>query len=1207
MNKHVFRNLLALLSRENRKSAFLNCLVPRSGSKRLDLKTLDAVGPFTARDILKAIYSNHEFAVKIPLKLYDLKDNDLDKLLVEAGDYLDFVLRRLYLLNEEIRSEKGCDTLYLGYPVLQHRHPLNSELNFTAPLLLWKVSLRPSPQYDHWILERKHDDPIRLNQALKNWLIENHLPIPVEPPEELLEEGHLDYEALGQYVAGLSEVFGIGEDWKSLLLNTDTLGPDPLPDPIDTQTTPPGFRLYTAAVLGIFEAYREAIIQDLNNYMEQGLERDLNQPNAPLFDRFAFPAVQLDTSQQLTLTKVGSGGHSVIHGPPGTGKSTVLTGIITTALANHRRVLMVCEKKAALDVIANRLDELGLRQVYALIQDASADRKAVVTKARSLHDRIPVIPVPKKEWSTHLSEDWNMLSDAWRRYGVEFAKPLWNGKSIEDILIEITTLSSHESFSRESLPSIRDEQVLPLLSALENDEAFGALVKHCSDNLLMMVKLLDFIEQSKWSQDVLEDGERFVAHYGEEVKRNDRHIENTQRLVRIVEDLIPFQKEHEYYLVHKGLLRWVRWIGSQAHRRYRAIYQQLELYALSMDTGPGLPGPDLGHYVVDLKQNLTKSYQYAKLLSQLSCNKVDLIAHVNSLKELRNLNLNWSAKEFFFNFSKSESHSEASHLQHFRYAALVGLVRTQFKLLESVFSDEKLSCSIEVLENAASECLDRILDHHVRSCQAAIAVADRKYGFKRLYNLRGQAGQTRNSLHHLTTSDKGLWMTLFPVTLCTPETASILFAGDNELFDMVLFDEASQMRIEESMAAMLKGKTIVVAGDMHQMPPSNWFEATGTHDLLSDDDPESDVGSLRIDSLLEYCIEHASFSDSYLTYHYRSEHPALIQFSNAAFYGNLKPLPIRESSVPFEIHQVDGTYINQTNPAEAVALVDALLKVDVGADGDYPSVGVVTLNLKQRDYIVSEIIRRRRKSAADDAKFLALEKAGLFVRNLENIQGDERDVIFLSTTFGRDLELQFRRNFGKLATRQGYRLLNVLITRARTQYVVFTSIPQEELSSYELLLISRKENWGYGMLYAWLEYIRMSVEISGWEKSPVLALLHKNRAGQSPIEAHAPESEERLAVLNALLEGALPGIETNNLPTGFQAASASSSSNVLTAQKVGQYEVDWLSQSDLSSAMASKAIFLLWGASKLPNFDLHYLIQRKRYLSSKGILSENLS
>ncbi len=124
----------------------------------------------------------------------------------------------------------------------------------------------------------------------------------------------------------------------------------------------------------------------------------------------------------------------------------------------------------------------------------------------------------------------------------------------------------------------------------------------------------------------------------------------------------------------------------------------------------------------------------------------------------------------------------------------------------------------------------------------------------------------------------------------------------------------------------------------------------------------------------------------------------MIQFSKAGFYGNLKPLPLRASGVPFEIHEVNGTYIYQTNPEEAFSLVDVLLKVEPDLDGEFPSVGVVTLNLKQRDFIVGEIIRWRRESIDDDRKMLALEKAGLFVRNLENIQGDERDLIFLSTT-----------------------------------------------------------------------------------------------------------------------------------------------------------------------------------------------------------------
>lgn len=1205
MNKSVFRSLQALLSRENRKSAFLNCLVQRSGAKRLDLKTLDGVGPFTARDILKAVYSNREFEVKIPLRLNDLNDSDLDKLLVKAGDQLDLVLRRLYLMNEEVRSEKGRDALYLGYPILQHRHPIDKDLNFTAPLLLWKVSLKPSKQYDHWILERKQDDPIRLNHALRIWLLENRLPIPAEPSEELLEEGHLDYEGIKDYISALSAVFGIQEDWTKSLKNIDTLGPDPLPDPIDEQSTPPGFRLYTSAVLGIFQAYREAIIQDLNHYIDQGLERDLSKEQSPLFDRFEFSPVEMDASQHLTHTKVGQGGHAVIHGPPGTGKSTVLTGIITTALANQRRVLMVCEKKAALDVIASRLDQLGLHHVYALIQDATADRKAVVTKARAIHDNLPSLPVQDKAWSSNLADLWRTLGQAWDHYGIELKKSLWDDHSVESLLTLLAKESSSESSRSGERPPLSEEQATALLKALENEKQFAELLEVCNNHSAMLRKISAFVRQSQWPEEVFKDGQQFVNHYSAEIEQNSRRIHHYQRLLGVAEDLVPLQKEHEYHQLKNGLWRFARWITSPSYRQYQSLSQKLILYAASAEYKAGPLGLDLIHYAADIRRALNKIHQDENNLKEISCSESDMALLVNCLNDFRKLNLGWIPDDLSTYSAGEGTKSTNAQIQHLRSIALVGLVKGHLQYLESVFGAAKLDEAISVLENASIECIQRIIHFHKKSSQAAIQLADRKFGFRRLYNLRGQSGQTRNSLHHIASTDKDLWMTIFPVTLCTPETASILFAGESELFDMVLFDEASQMRVEESMAAMLKGRTVVVAGDKHQMPPSNWFEATSAYDLLNDDDPESEEGSLNTDSFLEYCIDHAAFSDNYLTFHYRSEHPALIQFSNAGFYGNLKPLPLRASGVPFEIHEVNGTYIYQTNPEEAFALVDALLKVEPDLDGEFPSVGVVTLNLKQRDFIVGEIIRRRRESSEDDRKMLALEKAGLFVRNLENIQGDERDLIFLSTTFGRDLEGQFKRNFGKLATRQGYRLLNVLITRARSRYVVFTSIPSEELSAYEYLLTIRKENWGYGLFYAWLTYIRQSVATRNWELSPVLELLHKNRTGETITDEQSAVPMDRLMVLQAILDGSLPGLGNGCLLDAGLGDAGSSFAMLKTGQKIGQFEVDWLSSADSRNSEQARAIYLMWGASRLLYPSLYFVIQRNHYFRLKGITIQN--
>jgi superfamily I DNA and/or RNA helicase len=259
---------------------------------------------------------------------------------------------------------------------------------------------------------------------------------------------------------------------------------------------------------------------------------------------------------------------------------------------------------------------------------------------------------------------------------------------------------------------------------------------------------------------------------------------------------------------------------------------------------------------------------------------------------------------------------------------------------------------------------------------------------------------------------------------------------------LVIFDEASQIRVEDAFTGLLKGRTVVIAGDRHQMPPSNWFEAD-TDDRLTTVLTESvtDVlaeQALHAESILDFAIQHRYFGDTYLTYHYRSEHADLIAFSNAAFYGNLKPMALNHIQQPFGFHAVNGLYGGQTNEQEAMAVVKWLLAVEPNERDELPSIGVATLNLKQRDLILKLLMRERRLSDEANSKVARLEEAGLFIRNLENIQGDERDIIVLSTTFGVNEEGLFSRHFGKLGTRAGYRLLNVLVTRARTHIHVFS-------------------------------------------------------------------------------------------------------------------------------------------------------------------------
>lgn len=379
-----------------------------------------------------------------------------------------------------------------------------------------------------------------------------------------------------------------------------------------------------------------------------------------------------------------------------------------------------------------------------------------------------------------------------------------------------------------------------------------------------------------------------------------------------------------------------------------------------------------------------------------------------------------------------------------------------------------------------------------------------------LYNKRSSINHKRLTLRQIVQRDTDLFTNFFPIILTTPDVCSNLFQGKNFYFDNVVFDEASQLKLEDNLPAMLKGKNIIIAGDEHQMPPSSYFSKVFDGIIEDEDDiePENDVityknSLLNIESLLDFATE-SQFEKNHLDFHYRSKHPYLIDFSNHAFYNSrLKPLPTTSETQPIEFFQVDGIFDDHTNKEEAEKVLEILKNIQPLKDGNYPSVGIATFNISQRNFIKRKIVQQTNlpRNEIFKEKIQGLEAAGLFIKNLGNIQGDERDIIIVSTTYGRKSGGKFIQSFGPINHTKGYKLLNVIITRAKEKIYVCNSIPEEIFSNYKEALEQEGSNNRKAVLYAYLAYCKAVSDKNDNQRTEILNTLdqfgHVNRSAEN--------------------------------------------------------------------------------------------------------------
>ncbi|MBL7851615.1 MAG: GreA/GreB family elongation factor [Cyclobacteriaceae bacterium] len=1180
----------------NRRGVHLNA-IPSNSRYKFDITRLSHLDKGLPSAFVSKLLTDQPLRFKI-----SWKDNvaDLNSLFEEEQLQLARITKgfeNLINQTEAIESEKGINTFGFGFPVLIRRDQADNKLT-VAPILIWSLRIKRTKEFNTWEIQRSDEDPIYINEVLLNHL-QNDAKVEVQQiPTEMLEDGLIDKAELITICSNLLRSINpkvdddIEDIFKDKIENVN-----PIRDRIHYEGLPissTNALIEFGGLFSIFEVQKQSIINEYDHLLKlKGLSINLGDLENHSFQPIS--SIETDPSQQGILHGLEKERNILIQGPPGTGKSQTLTAILINALENHKKTIVVCEKRTALEVLHNALIQKGLGFHCVLIKDIVKDRKLVVDSVRERVDNSSyrryryeyskesldillkkVSKIIKGINKGHAKLDQKVIgSKEWTHVVGMFLREM-RGKS------KVPSLDLNKGLFEFSIDEISDiadqlEEAQSLYEAFEPymHRTFLNSEKLVGENAFEIEASIhsDFAayEKSLRRLETLEaDYKSFYLDFrNSEWKAQILAIDEIQK--QILEIVVKHQTEPDFLnerrtnsFIYKilSLFSKSRKLIREDQHRTKGLFNKLKkVCALSRDIGDQQIPNSISESVLflnvlmsDLKvKSSTFSEVIAQEYDQLELLKIESAGlqsdSLNRLKaEFVNLkalvdSAKWTTLEFhrerFRDFIKGlndaidwkKEYFEDDNdmfIKEFRWFRFYnGLGDRDAEIIDELKGHPEWKKTFlcyylnEALASVASGDLPTDEKEHLQLKESFKGIQNEQLRYineywysnqidltrefeaknnltvENLYNKKSSHRYRRLSLRQIVQYDPDLFTTFFPIVLTTPDVCCNLFSEMNHYFDLVMFDEASQLRLEDNLPALLKGKQIVIAGDEHQMPPSNYFSKVFDGSVEDEDELEEENEPVNIDkenlllsceSLLDFGTE-LNFNKRFLDFHYRSRHPFLIDFSNHAFYKKrLRPLPNDFVYSPIKYVQVDGTFSEHTNEAEA-EMVLSIIENNIlrFPDGKYPTVGVATFNIAQRNLIKSKLLERQRFSRFEsfNEKIQELEEDGLFIKNLENIQGDERDVIIISTTYGLGKDGKFAQRFGPINHSKGYKLLNVIITRAKYKVYVCSSVPEPVFMNYKDYLATDGNN-RRGIFYAYLAY---SKAVSSDDNESRLAVL----------------------------------------------------------------------------------------------------------------------
>ena len=1000
---------------------------------------------------------------------------------------------------EEIEKETGRSELYIGYPfVFGTINQGSTKTTVKAPLLLFpvKIDVLDENTVDISINER---EKIQINRAL----------IFAYAQSKKLNIDTLDteFDDLSQFpnmsaVMNYLESFHIkfdGSDYESK--NIYNYGRFKEPD------GKASLSLRYAAVLtrfslsnSIFNDYNALERKKLSNdaiaeLLRTGKVKKRKKKKAAASNNYTVK--MLDFAQSEVVRRVDECGNMVIYGPPGTGKSQTIVNVISDAISKQKRVLVVSQKKAALDVVHNRLGGLNEKAMY--ITDETKEKKSFYDRCLAAHQRNMIsalvdmsrLEASYKELQDKINEEtlkldaiYNVLNSK-RPFGLSLSEMYSSSTMLQKNSVEYgiyTKLTACPEIMKltynqlsEALSDIKAKNLEKLFYNYLQDKEKNPVIDHMRSDvdIKTLCEVKGTLVEIQKSRKGLFNTAKFP--YYRQVLAYYYELENEKNLASIVKLESKFEKSGYASSKRRTELK-ERFIETRAAidahvKEYDCLHRVM--------TGDG--------YLAVIDNVLRGNTSYIKHVYDALDNYIDL-RDINRLFESLDKN-----KIVILNFAYGISKN---------YQNYVDILS---KLIEIRIYHE-----VTKYENECKDELSKIVDFanitaritRYKNSQLEVSASLCEGKSSRDYdNLYANAENNKDYLYQISKKQK-FWpirktmeiygefiLSLFPCWLLSPDNVSALLPLTKNLFDLVIFDEASQVFIESTIPAIYRGKNIVVAGDAKQLRPSTTFMKRY---LGADPEAQEDYSvqaALEVESLLDLAV--ARYDSANLTYHYRSKNQELIDFSNHAFYGmklQIAPnISKNTKSRPIERYKVSGKWIDRRNVTEAKKIVEILKNIFATRQNN-ESIGIITFNADQQSCIADMID----KECSKDAEFRSAmlkekirtdggEDTSIFIKNLENVQGDERDIIIFSIGYAENELGKLYTSFGSLSAEGGENRLNVAITRAKSKIVVVTSIEPEALK------VEGSKNLGPKLLKKYLMYVRAIANGDNEETRAILA------------------------------------------------------------------------------------------------------------------------